>query len=98
VRCRRSPRLGLFPHEELAADAGLRYSYRGATYAVNLPTEEEVDNALACPTARARVVRDPQRASWGGYSGYVADPDGHLWELCCKPGFPLDEHGRIDIQ
>jgi catechol 2,3-dioxygenase-like lactoylglutathione lyase family enzyme len=32
--------------------------------------------------------------SWGGYSGYFADPDGHLWEVAWNPHFwagPEDE-------
>jgi uncharacterized glyoxalase superfamily protein PhnB len=48
-------------------------------------------------TAGATLVKAAHRMDWGGYSGYVADPDGHLWELCFNPGFPLDESGRIEI-
>lgn len=94
--------VGLFPDDELAADAGLTPEplpvHRGVTLAVNLPSEREVDAAFATVRSLgARVVKEPVRAEWGGYSGYFADPDGHLWELCYNPGFPLDEHGRIDI-
>jgi predicted lactoylglutathione lyase len=32
---------------------------------------------------------------WGGYSGYFADPDGHLWEVAWNPSFPLDEQGHM---
>ena len=96
------PWVGLFPTGELADDAGLRSeplpAYRGLTLAVNLPTEDEVDAAFdLVRSLGAIVVKDPERAPWGGYSGYFADPDGHLWELCFNPGFPLDEHGRIEI-
>jgi uncharacterized protein len=34
---------------------------------------------------------------WGGYSGYVADPDGHLWEIAYNPFFPIDGDGRIAL-
>lgn len=96
------PWLGLFPTAELAADAGLVEeplpAYRGVTLAVNLPAEGDVDAAFDLVRASgATVVKEPERAPWGGYSGYFADPDGHLWELCFNPGFPLDEHGRIEI-
>ena len=96
------PWLGLFPDHELAADAGLSPGelpeYRGISLAVNLPTEAEVDQAFALVRdLGARVVKEPERAPWGGYSGYFADLDGHLWELCLNPGFPLDRHGRIEI-
>jgi uncharacterized protein len=96
------PWLGLFPNHELAGDAGLSAEelprFRGSTLAVNLRTEADVDAALvAFRDAGAQVVKPAARTPWGGYSGYVADPDGHLWELCFNPGFPLDEHGRIEI-
>ena len=96
------PWLGLFPTDELAADAGMTAGplpdYRGLTLAVNLPTEADVDAAFATAgAAGATVVKPAERMTWGGYSGYFADPDGHLWELCFNPGFPLDDEGRIEI-
>lgn len=97
--------VGLFGHDELAEDAGLEAvpadelpAYRGITLAVNLPSEDAVD--LAFVTAReagGRIVKPATRAEWGGYSGYFADPDGHLWEICYAPNFPIDEDGRIEI-
>lgn len=97
--------IGLFGYDALAEDAGLEAppqdslpSYRGVTLAVNLPTEDSVDAAFArAQEAGGEVVQPAKRTGWGGYSGYFADPDGHLWELCCNPGFPLDEQGRIEI-
>ncbi len=95
--------IGLFGYAELAADAALEApedlpAYRGVTLAVNLPSEADVDAAFAAALAAgARSVKAAERTDWGGYSGYVADPDGHLWELACNPGFPIDADGRIDI-
>jgi uncharacterized glyoxalase superfamily protein PhnB len=43
----------------------------------------------------ARLVKAPEKVFWGGYSGYVADPDGHLWEIAYNPFFPHDEHGHV---
>ena len=96
------PWLGLYADDELAADAGLSRTdlpaYRGITLAVNLPDPTEVDAAFARVQAcGGSVVKPAERTPWGGYSGYVADPDGHLWELCHNPGFPLDDQGRIEI-
>ena len=31
----------------------------------------------------------------GGRIAYVADPDGHLWEIAHNPHFPFDETGRV---
>ncbi len=94
--------VGLFAVHELAADAGLmigpEQEFRGSTYAINLQSETDVDAAIDEVRALgARVVKSPTRADWGGYSGYFADPDGHLWELCYNPMFPLDDQGRIEI-
>ena len=94
--------LGLFGADELASDAGLRSEelpvFRGLSLAVNLPTEADVDAAVELVRRLgAEIVKEPERADWGGYAGYFADPDGHLWELCFNPGFPLDEQGRIEI-
>lgn len=35
--------------------------------------------------AGAAAVRPPHATFWGGYSAYIADPDGHLWELVSNP-------------
>jgi catechol 2,3-dioxygenase-like lactoylglutathione lyase family enzyme len=43
------------------------------------------------------VVKQPERVFWGGYSGYVADPDGHLWELAHNPGFTLTSDGTVQL-
>ncbi|WP_255454896.1 hypothetical protein [Cryobacterium adonitolivorans] len=42
-------------------------------------------------------MKPAARAVWGGYSGYFADPDGHLWEAAFAPGFPVSPDGTIEI-
>ena len=59
---------------------------------------QAVDAALAqAVQAGVRLVKPASRAEWGGYSGYFADPDGHLWEAGFAPGFPVTDDGTIDI-
>ncbi|SOB81558.1 VOC family protein [Streptomyces sp. 1331.2] len=94
--------LGLFPTEELAADAGVpatgEPTFRGVTLAVNLESPALVDAALATAVeAGAVVVKPPVPTDWGGYSGYFEDPDGHLWELAHNPFFPFTEDGSLDL-
>ncbi|MQS14464.1 VOC family protein [Streptomyces kaniharaensis] len=94
--------LGLFPADELAADAGVpgggEPSFRGVTLAVNLESPALVDAALQTALkAGAVVVKPPTTTSWGGYSGYFEDPDGHLWELAHNPFFPFTEDGSLDL-
>ena len=84
--------LSLFPRDELAADAGVANDgagFRAFALAHNVRSEAEVDALLAeVERGGARIVKRGQRAEWGGYSGYFADPDGFLWEVAWNPGFP----------
>ena len=66
--------------------------------AICLESEAAVDTAFAeAVAAGARILKPAVRADWGGYSGYVADPDGHPWEIAYNPSFPIGEDGRITI-
>lgn len=94
--------IGLFGHDALAEDVGVPSTpapeYRGVTLALNFADESEVDAALRDALhAGARLVKAPTRADWGGYSGYFADPDGHLWEVAYAPMMPAREDGTIEI-
>ncbi len=95
--------LGLFGYDDLAADIGVMAeaptTYRGITLALNFNSEDEVDEALSqAVRAGATLTKPAERAQWGGYSGYFADPDGHLWEAAHAPGFPVSSEGTIDIE
>ncbi len=94
--------LALFDRRALAEDAGLpeggRPDFGGITLARNLPSREAVDEAFArAVTAGAAPLKTPRDVFWGGYSGYVADPDGHPIELAWNPFFPLNADGSIDL-
>ena len=91
--------LALFSRGELAADAQVENTppgFSGMTLAHNVSSETGVDAvfkfALSCG---AVSVKPPEKVAWGGYSGYFADPDGHLWEIAYNPFFPQDAHGHI---
>ena len=45
----------------------------------------------------ATILKPAGDVFWGGYSGYFADPDSHVWEVAWNPGFSLDEKGRISL-
>jgi len=81
--------LALFPREELAKDAGIADSqpgFSGITLAHNEPSKEGVDAVFAeALAAGAKAVKPPEDVFWGGYSGYFADLDGHLWEVAYNP-------------
>jgi len=94
--------LALFGADALAADAMLDTgdaaavpAFRGVSLAVNVESESEVDAALAAAVAAGgRLVKPPSKTEWGGYNGYFADPDGHLWEVAHNPFWPIGPDGR----
>ena len=93
--------LAVWGEQELADDArqppgrgGFRGVFRGVALALNVASRAAVDEALAAAAAAGATISKPGTAAdWGGYSGYFADPDGHLWEVAHNPGWPLDDRG-----
>jgi catechol 2,3-dioxygenase-like lactoylglutathione lyase family enzyme len=94
--------LALYSRAALAEDAGVadgKPDFSGVALAHNARSEAAVDKVLEeAAAAGARIVKKAQKVFWGGYSGYFADPDGHLWEVAYNPFFPLDEHGRVRLE
>lgn len=90
--------LALYPRDELAKDAGIASDvggFGGVTLAYNARSREEVDAVLAEAVAAGATLQKPaQEAFWGGYSGYFADLDGHLWEVAWNPSFSIDSLGN----
>jgi len=86
--------LALYPRDELALDAGVSADgggFSGVTLAHNVDTRDGVDELIAqAASAGGRVVKRAADASWGGYAGYFADPDGHLWEVAWNPHLTID--------
>lgn len=94
--------LGLYGRAALAEDAGVADSspgFSGVALAHNARSEAEVDAVLAeAVAAGARLVKPAAKVFWGGYSGYFADPDGHLWEVAYNPYFKLGDDGRVVLE
>jgi hypothetical protein len=68
------------------------------TLAQNFGTEAEVDAAFAAALAAGgTALKVPEKVFWGGYSGYWADPDGHVWEVAMNPFWPLNEDGSLTL-
>jgi catechol 2,3-dioxygenase-like lactoylglutathione lyase family enzyme len=96
--------LALFPYGELAEDIGPgsgagppRAGFGGITLAHNVRTRTEVDEVLASAVrAGGELLKPAQDTSWGGYSGYFADPDGYPWEVAWG-AFELAEDGSLIV-
>lgn len=86
--------LALYPRDALAEDANVPpegSGFTGVTLAHNVGSQREVDTVLTeAEAAGATIVKPAWEAFWGGYSGYFADPDGHLWEVAWNPYIPLE--------
>lgn len=89
--------LGLFGLDALADDQGRPNAKLGTgamTLAQNFATEVDVDAAFAKALAcGATQLKAPETVFWGGYSGYYADPDGHVWEMLFNPNWLPDADG-----
>ena len=94
--------LALFPREELAKDAlvdSKGHDTAGFTLAYNTRSESEVDEIInELRSKGVKIVKEPQKVFWGGYSSYFADPDDNRWEVAYNPFFPFDEQGNLKLE
>lgn len=91
--------LALYPREKLAEDAQISPAgsgFSGITLAYNAKSQAEVDEVLqSVAKLGARIVKKTEKVFWGGYSGYFADLDGHLWEVAWNPFWEFDEADNL---
>ncbi|MBM4415592.1 MAG: VOC family protein [Chloroflexi bacterium] len=87
--------LGLWSRDALAADADVPAAGPSS------PGQGFAGIALAhnvrAHAAGATLIRAAAEAPCGGYSGYFADPDSHLWKVAWNPGWPLDAAGHVQL-
>ena len=92
--------LALWSREELARDAALPPDdgWGCVALAHNVGSQDAVDAAVgAMVAAGGTLLKAPVATDWGGYSGYVADPDGHPWEVAHNPFWPLLDDGTVRL-
>lgn len=93
--------LALFGLQDLAADQGRPGADLGTgaiTLAQNCADDDETDEVFqAALSAGATCLKRPEKVFWGGYSGYFADPDGHVWEIATNPFWPLANDGALTL-
>lgn len=98
--------LALFPSSSLAEDIGVEEvgvearsaAPSGFTLAHNVDGPGQVDAVYAeAVRAGATELKAPQRADFGGYHAYFADPDGIRWEVCHNPGLTVAADGTVVI-
>ena len=91
--------LSLYEKDKLAEDAKVNpkgSGFKGFTLAYNTRSEKEVDTIIEnLRTKGVQIVKEPQKVHWGGYSSYISDLDGNLWEIAYNPFLVLDEQGNV---
>ncbi len=93
--------VSLYPLNLLAEDARIDAAndgFAGVAFAYNAASENEVNQIFGMLREKGvTILKAPEKAFWGGYSGYFADPDGYAWEVAHNPFFPRDEHGELRL-
>jgi uncharacterized protein len=93
--------LAIYPREKLAEDALTSpegSGFAGITLAYNARSEAEVDEIISDLKSKGvKIVKEPQKVFWGGYSSYFADPDDYHWEVAYNPFFAFDENGNLKL-
>ncbi len=88
-------KLAVWPRSSLAYDSGIPAgppSPTEFTLGHNVSSQADVDAVMEeARGAGARIVKEAHDTFWGGYAGYFADPDGHLWEVVWNPDFQVQE-------
>ena len=94
--------LSLYPRVALAEDASLPpdgTGFGGVAFAYNTRSEREVDEIISELTSKGvNILKPPQKAFWGGYHAYFADPDGNPWEVAFNPYFSFDNSGNLALE
>lgn len=90
--------LALFLKAAFEADLHAAPGAPGHSFALghNVGSRAEADAVFAeALAAGATAMKAPEPTSWGGYSGYFADPDGHAWEVAHNPFWPISAEGYV---
>lgn len=92
--------LGLYPLAEFEKEIeGLELAKFGTnrmTLAYLCRSEQGVDELFdKFKQNEVEILKVPEKVFWGGYSGYIADLDGNLWEIAYNPFIGIDESGNI---
>lgn len=93
--------LSLYGRADLAREAGTAAGPGEPppfSLAHNVADEQAVHRVVAeMRAAGGTVVAEPVRASWGGVTAYVADPDGFRWEIAFNPGLVVAPDGTVRL-
>jgi catechol 2,3-dioxygenase-like lactoylglutathione lyase family enzyme len=89
--------LGTWLQDKLEKDMRRPLVKPGAfAMAHNVPTQAGVAPLMQRLEAYGgQILRPADAPEHGGFRGYVADPDGHAWEIAWNPAWTIDEQGLV---
>jgi predicted lactoylglutathione lyase len=91
----------LFLRDRLAEDFGAdpkTFGRAPMALAYNVRAKSDVDSIIQrARSAGAAILDAAKEKSWGGYSGYFADPDGFAWEVAWNPAWRLAPDGSVEF-
>jgi catechol 2,3-dioxygenase-like lactoylglutathione lyase family enzyme len=90
--------LGTFLKSSLEADMNRSGLLTPGAFSLahNVLRKEEVEPVMQrLLSAGGSLLRAADAPPHGGWRGYVADPDGHAWEIACTPGIKIDAQGLV---
>jgi catechol 2,3-dioxygenase-like lactoylglutathione lyase family enzyme len=90
--------LGTWLEQALAADMQRGGLERPGAFSIahNVPARDDVEPLMErLAEAGGRIGRAADAPPHGGFRGYVADPDDHMWEIAWNPAWPIDAEGRV---
>ncbi len=89
--------LGLFDSDGFDADIGAPVD-RSFTLAHNVDNQDDVVRVVGeMVDAGGTVLKEPQRAEFGGYHAYVSDRADIIWEIAHNPGWSVDDDGTVTL-
>lgn len=90
--------LGTWLKGSLAEDMQRPDAVGAGSYALahNVPTGADVQPLIdRLAAVGGTILRPGDAPPHGGFRGYVADPDGHAWEIAWNPAWTIDEKGHV---
>ncbi len=90
--------LGLWRREALAEDTNRPPADGPGPFALahNVAAAADVQPALdRLAAAGGTILRTAEAPPHGGLRGYVADPDGHAWEIAFNPAWTIGADGSV---
>lgn len=90
--------LGTFLNTSLEMDMQRSGLQRPGAFALghNVQSREDVQPLLErLQSFGGHILKNGMEPPHGGFSGYVADPDDHAWEIAWNPAWKIDPQGHV---